>query len=251
MEVIRTIFRTLWKTWFLIWFAIPFLVMYPLFHISFVTKQLRFAYALKKVWAFCICFFSGIIPVIKYQIKFKWPKRSVIVSNHTSYLDIMFLVFYSKHTSLYMGKVELLKAPLFGNFFKYMDVPVDRRSSTGSHRALHKAGEKIDQGYNMVIYPEGTISNEGVLKNFKNGAFKLAIEKQVPIIPVVNLNNWQLLQNGGFFKSTGKPGIAHIVIGSPISTKGMTEENLVDLRTQVYDFIKHELEKYHGSKNRH
>lgn len=148
-----------------------------------------------------------------------------------------------------MGKTELLKIPLFGAFFKYMDIPVNRKSRTGSHKALLQAGEKIDKGYSVIIYPEGTISNEGKLKSFKNGAFKLAIEKQVPIIPVVNLNNWQLLQNGGFFKSFGRPGYSRIVIGEAIPTKGLSEENLVDLRSKAYSFIHQELEKYHGSEN--
>jgi hypothetical protein len=71
----------------------------------------------------------------------------------------------------------------------------------------------------------------------------------VPIIPVANLNNWKLLQNGGFFKSLGRPGLAKIVVGAPISTKGMTEENLVDLRNQVHAFIQGELDKYNGTKN--
>lgn len=172
-----------------------------------------------------------------------------MAANHTSYLDICMSVFYMKHTALFMGKAELLKAPLFGNFFRYMDIPVDRKSKMGSHRAFTQAGEKIDKGFGMVIYPEGTIANEGILKNFKNGAFKLAIEKQVPIIPVANLNNWKLLQNGGFFKSLGRPGFSRIVVGEPISTKGMTEENLVDLRTRVYTFIQNELDIYNGAKN--
>ncbi|HWY10771.1 MAG TPA: lysophospholipid acyltransferase family protein, partial [Bacteroidia bacterium] len=184
------------------------------------------AYALKKVWAFLICFFSGIIPIIKYKKKFNWPKRCIVAGNHTSYLDICVSVFYMKHTALYMGKTELLKAPLFGNFFRYMDIPVDRKSNSGSHRALQEAGKKIDEGFGMVIYPEGTIADTGILRPFKNGAFKLAIEKQVPIIPVANLNNWKLLQNGGFFKSLGRPGFSRIVVGEPIETKGMTEENL-------------------------
>lgn len=230
-------------------FALPFLVMYPFFFLALVTKQIRLAYGLKKVWAFTICFFSGIIPIITYKKKFDWPKRCVIAGNHTSYLDICISVFYMKHTALYMGKVELLKAPLFSIFFKRMDIPVDRRSKMGSHRAFTEAGKKIDEGYSMVIYPEGTISNEGVLRPFKNGAFKLAIEKQVPIIPVANLNNWKLLQNGGFFKSLGRPGIARVIVGEPIETKGMTEENLVDLRNKVHAFIQGELDKYNGTKN--
>lgn len=248
-ETFRLIFTPIWKVWFMLSFAVPFLILYPLFYLALVTRQIHFAYKLKKVWAFTICLFSGIIPVITYKKKFSWPKRCVVAGNHTSYLDICISVFYMKHTTLYMGKVELLKAPLFGAFFKYMDIPVDRRSKTGSHRAFKRAGEKIDEGYGMVIYPEGTISNEGILKPFKNGAFKLAIEKQVPIIPVANLNNWKLLQNGGFFKSLGRPGLARIIVGEPIDTKGMTEENLVDLRNQVHAFIQGELDRYNGTKN--
>lgn len=249
MKIVRLIFSPIWKAWFLICFAIPLLAMYPFFYLALITKQIHVAYALKKVWAFMICLFAGLIPIIKFKKKFKWPKKCVVAGNHTSYLDICMSVFYMKHTALYMGKAELLKVPLFSIFFRRMDIPVDRRSKMGSHRAFKIAGEKIDEGYSMVIYPEGTISNEGVLRPFKNGAFKLAIEKQIPIIPVANLNNWRLLQNGGFFKSYGRPGLARIIVGEPISTKGMTEENLVDLRNQVHSFIQNELDKYNGTKN--
>lgn len=248
-ETIRLIFTPIWKTWFALCFALPFLVLYPFFALTIYTGNIRAAYGLKKVWAFLICLFAGIIPAITYKKKFKWPKVCVVASNHTSYLDICLSVFYMKHTALYMAKVELMKAPLFKIFFKAMDIPVNRKSKMGSHKAFVDAGHKIDQGYSMCIYPEGTISNEGALRPFKNGAFKLAIEKQVPIIPVANLNNWKLLQNGGFFKSYGRPGLAKIVVGEPISTKGMTEENLVDLRNQVHAFIQSELDKYNGTKN--
>jgi 1-acyl-sn-glycerol-3-phosphate acyltransferase len=231
-------------------FAIPFLILYPFFFIAFMTRQIDFAFFLKKVWAFCICLFSGIYPKITWRNgKYTLPKACVIVANHTSYLDIVLSVFYIKHTALYMGKSELLKAPLFKSFFKYMDIPVNRKSRIDPHRALVKAGEEIDKGRSMIIYPEGTIANEGELKSFKNGPFKLAIDKQVPIVPVINLNNWQLLQNGGFFKSFGRPGVSRIVVCQPIQTKGMTEENLVTLREQVRDIILKELEKYNGTKN--
>jgi 1-acyl-sn-glycerol-3-phosphate acyltransferase len=243
-EVVRRIFTPIWKAWFVLCFTVPFLLLYPFFAAALLTGKIRFAYALKKVWAFSICLFAGIIPSITYKKKFDWPKKCVIASNHTSYLDICLSVFYMKHTALYMGKKELLKAPLFKIFFQYMDIPVDRKSKMGSHKAFKEAGARIDEGYGMVIYPEGTIANEGILKPFKNGAFKLAIEKQVPIIPVANLNNWKLLQNGGFFKSYGRPGLARIVVGEPIYTVGMTEENLVDLQNRVRNFIQGELDKY-------
>jgi len=149
-----------------------------------------------------------------------------------------------------MGKAELLKIPLFKYFFVYLDIPVRRKSATDSHKAFLAAGQMIDRGLSMVIYPEGTISSEGKLKPFKNGAFKLAIEKQVPVVPVVNLNNWLFLQNGGFFKSNGRPGVPKILIGEPISTIGLTTENVEELKNKVHTFIKSQLEQHHGQKNR-
>ena len=71
----------------------------------------------------------------------------------------------------------------------------------------------------------------------------------MPIVPVVNLNNWELLQNGGYFKSNGCFGVAKTVILEPIETKGMTEENLVDLRERVFKLINDTLHEYNGTKN--
>jgi 1-acyl-sn-glycerol-3-phosphate acyltransferase len=188
-----------------------------------------------------------VIPVISYENKkYKLPQPCVITSNHTSYLDIIFSPFYITHTAAYMGKHELLKIPLFGLFFVHIDIPVKRSSFTEAHKAFSIAGKKIDAGLSQVIYPEGTISSSGKLRAFKNGAFKLAVEKQVPIIPVANLNNWHFLQNGGFFKSNGRPGIARIVVGEPISTVGLNEKNIPELKEKVHTFIQTELDKFNG-----
>jgi 1-acyl-sn-glycerol-3-phosphate acyltransferase len=145
-----------------------------------------------------------------------------------------------------MGKYELLKIPLFRNFFLFLDIPVNRKSITDAHRAFVESGRKLDQGLSMVIYPEGTISVSGKLKPFKNGAFRLAIERQVPIVPVVNLNNWRFLQNGGFLKSNGRPGRPVIIVGDPISTQGLGEAQVEELREKVSTFIREELERHNG-----
>lgn len=215
-------------------------------------QKLDAAFKLKRVWSYCIAIGSGIYPVLIYKGKSKkMPQPCIFTGNHTSYLDIVLSTFYIDHLALYMAKAELLRAPLFKIFFNGMDIPVNRKSRGDSHKALVKAGHQIDKGRSMVIYPEGTISEAGKLRPFKNGAFKLAIEKQVPIVPIVNLNNWELLQNGGFLKSNGRPGIARMVVLEPIETKGMTEENLVDLRDKVHQLINDTLHEYHGTKIRH
>lgn len=239
-----------WKVWFALCFAIPFIIMFPAFYLLLRTGRFDAVYKWKRAWARVISVGSFLFPRIHYvKHKHKFPKPCVVVANHTSYLDIVFSPFYIDHTAVYMGKHELLKLPLFKYFFMYLDIPVKRKSVTDSHRAFMKAGEMLEKGYSVVIYPEGTISSNGKLKPFKNGAFKLAIDKQVPLVPVVNLNNWHYLQNGGFFKSMGGPGMPRIVVGEVIDTKGMTDENLVDLRDKVHTFTKQELEKYHGKEN--
>ena len=241
----------MWKIWFALSFAIPFLILFPLFYFALITKRFDMVFKLKRFWARIISIFSMLYPKIIYtsKRKQKFPKPCVIVPNHTSYLDILFSPFYIDHTAVYMGKSELLQIPLFKYFFMYLDIPVKRKSATDAHRAFKNAGDMIDAGISVVIYPEGTIGDRGHLKSFKNGAFKLAIDKQVPIVPVVNLNNWWFLENGGFFKSNGRPGIPKIVVGNPIETKGLTEKDMEELKNKVHTFIKQELDKFNGKKN--
>ena len=117
---------------------------------------------------------------------------------------------------------------------------------TDSHKAFSDAGKKLDEGLSVIIYPEGTIGDRGKLRAFKNGAFKLAIEKQVPIIPVVNLNNWWFLENGGFFKSNGRPGFPKIVVGDPIYTTGLEIKDTAELKNKVHTFIQNELKTFNG-----
>jgi 1-acyl-sn-glycerol-3-phosphate acyltransferase len=148
-----------------------------------------------------------------------------------------------------MAKAELMKIPLFKYFFVYLDIPVNRKSVTDAHKAFIEAGKKLDNNMSVVIYPEGTISSDGKLRAFKNGAFKLAIEKKVPIVPVVNLNNWWFLENGGFFKSNGRPGIPRMVIGEVIETTSLTEKDINEIKEKVFNFTKTELENFHGKQD--
>jgi 1-acyl-sn-glycerol-3-phosphate acyltransferase len=247
MKLLIAITRPLWKIWFVLCFAIPFILMFPFFYFGLITKRFDFVYKLKRIWSYIIAIGTGVLPKIIYTSqKYKLPKPCIIASNHTSYLDIVFSTFYIDHTAVYMGKYELMKIPLFGYFFKYLDIPVNRKSIKDAHKAFSEASKKIDEGLSQVIYPEGTISSNGHLRSFKNGAFKLAIEKQVPIIPVANLNNWHFLQNGGFFKSNGRPGRPVIIIGDPINTKGMDEKNIPELKEKVHTFIALEIAKFNG-----
>ena len=137
-----------------------------------------------------------------------------------------------------MGKAELRRVPLFKIFFIKMNIAVERKSKVDLHRAFTRAAEEIDKGISLVMFPEGTIPNHTPkLGMFKNGPFKLAIDKQIPVVPVKYLNNWQILPDGRKKKKGGKPGLARVIIHKPIETKGMTDDDVLMLKNIVFDII--------------
>jgi 1-acyl-sn-glycerol-3-phosphate acyltransferase len=247
MRYFKIIPIILWKALFMLNFILSMIVLYPIFYFLLAKKE-RFpkAFRLKKIWARWIFSLPGIFTKINYITPAnKLPQPAVYCANHGSYLDIIagYLVIPNYFVS--MGKKELGKVPLFRSFFKEMNILVDRKSMTGSHRAFVQAGEQLKKGNSIFLFPEGGIlSNTGKLHNFKNGAFKLAIDKQVPIIPITFLNNWKLFQNGVLIRTHGRPGISRVIVHEPISTVGMTSNDLVSLRTKVYDIILNDLNNY-------
>jgi 1-acyl-sn-glycerol-3-phosphate acyltransferase len=250
MKYLLIIPRTLWKILFLLNFILGLIILFPFFYILLSKRKwFPLAFKLKKFWAWWIMIIPGLFLSVKRKVPTeKLPQPAVYCGNHVSYLDIVVSYLITPRYFVFMGKQELDKAPLFRIFFREMNILVDRSSNTASHRAFMRAGQDIDKGDSVFLFPEGTISSFGKLRGFKNGAFKLAIDKQVPIVPVTYLNNWLLLQNGGFFKAHGRPGISRVVIHEPIPTVGMTEKDLVSLRTKVYEIIQKELDNYNENR---
>lgn len=245
MQILLAIPRALWKLLFLLNFILGLLVLFPFFYILLLKEQwFPLAFRLKRCWAYWITLVPGIVVSVKREGRVI-NSPVVYCANHVSYLDIVVSYIAIPNYFVFMAKQELKKAPLFNIFFNKMNILVDRKSRVGSHKAFIQAGEKIDKGQSMFLFPEGTISKDPLkVKAFKNGTFKLAIDKQVPIVPITFLNNWKLLQNGGFFKANGRPGVSKVIIHAPIETKGMTEADLVPLREKVYNSIQKDITAY-------
>jgi len=182
---------------------------------------------------------SGIRISVKRDAELNDNTPCVYCSNHTSYLDIAVTYRIIPFYFVFMGKQELSKIPLFNIFFKDMDILVNRKSNIGSHRAFIRAGEDLDKGHSIVIFPEGGIPKQNTpeLQRFKNGAFMLAIDKQVPIVPITFLNNWKIIPHRKNIKKHGGPAVVNTVIHKPIDTRGMTNKDLVNLRTEVFNII--------------
>jgi 1-acyl-sn-glycerol-3-phosphate acyltransferase len=241
-------FQWLWRSFFFINAIVSFFLFFPVFYFL-LKKETSFpwVFKVKKIWAHVIIWPALIFYKIEGKRLIHKGQAYVFCPNHTSYLDIMLIYIAIPVYFHTMGKAELLKVPLFRRFFQRMNIPVNRKSKMDAHRAYRRAGQDIDKGISITLFPEGTIHADcPVMARFKNGPFRLAIEKQIPIVPVTFVNNWILLPDN-YPQRIGHPGVAKIIIHDPIPTTGMTEQDLEKLKRAVYEAINRPLEDHYPS----
>lgn len=232
-------FRLIWRIYYFVVFICLFLLLFPIFYLVLLNeKTFKIAFILKRFVAITSRYLAGVFLSVHRETKLDSNQPYIYCANHTSYLDIELIYSLFSQYFVFMAKAELRSVPLFGLFFKEMDIAVDRGSNLASHRAFKRAGIDIDKGHSVIMFPEGTIPNNvPQLGRFKNGPFKLAIEKQVPIVPITFKNNYKIMPERIWSANCGGPGIAQVVIHEPISTSGMTQDNVVSLQQQVFNTI--------------
>jgi 1-acyl-sn-glycerol-3-phosphate acyltransferase len=196
---------------------------------------------MRAIHAFLSTSFAGVFFNFKFE-KLLQNQTYIFCANHTSNLDIVLFCLLAKGRFHFMGKEELKKNPVLGLFFRTIDVAVARDSKISAFRAFKKAGENLDKGMSLIIFPEGKIDDEypPILNEFKNGPFRLAIDHRIPIVPVSIQNIWEIMWDNGFKHGT-KPGIGNIYVHEPISTAILAPENADELKEIVYQKINSKL----------
>jgi 1-acyl-sn-glycerol-3-phosphate acyltransferase len=163
----------------------------------------------------------------------------MFVANHTSMADIMLMLVASKNPFVFVGKQELAKIPLFGFFYKRTCILVDRSSAKSRQAVFLRAQRRLKQGLSICIFPEGGVPEEDVLLDtFKDGAFRLAINHQIPIVPITFQDNKKRFSYTFF---SGGPGRMRATIHKFISTEGLTTEDTKPLNEKVRTIIWDEL----------
>jgi 1-acyl-sn-glycerol-3-phosphate acyltransferase len=126
-----------------------------------------------------------------------------------------------------------------------MNILVNRKSAQDAHRAFVRAGAELQKGHSVVLFPEGTISREVPrLRPFKNGAFRLAIEQQVPLVPITFFNHYRLLRDAPYLQGICRPGLARIHVHTPIETAGMGPDQMESLKERVRGILTESLAQY-------
>jgi len=168
----------------------------------------------------------------------------VFVSNHQNSLDIMALAAGLPVPFGFVAKAELLKVPFLGPGIRTTAVFIDRSDARRAARSLQEAGARIRAGTSVLIFPEGSRSYSRNLGEFKKGAFLVAVEAGVPLVPVTILDAWHLMDEK---RAALRPGTLRMVIGEPISMEGRGRKDMPVLMAEVEQRLRAELERAHGA----
>ena len=243
MKLLKYPFWLLYRFWFYLLVLLPIIVLFPLILFTILSeKTYPLFFKIARLWARFILIGMG----FKYDIigteNFEAGKSYMFVANHTSMTDIMLMLLTVKnHPFVFVGKKELVNIPIFGFIYKRVCILVDRENSKSRFAVFERAQNRIQQGLSICIFPEGGVPDEKILLDeFKDGAFRIAIEHQLTIIPLTFYDNKKRFSYTFF---SGSPGKMRAKIHPPIETIGKTMDDKLHLKQQVRDIILTELQK--------
>jgi len=201
-------------------------------------------YKVCRYWAKTWYVFVGIRHKEIYEAPHQFKKPHIFVSNHNSYLDIPPIVQLKHQPIRALGKFESSKIPIFGWVYKAAVIMVDRSSTAKRAQSLRNLKAALHKKISIFIFPEGTFSmtDKQPLKSFFNGAFKLAIEMQVPIQPILMIDSVDRMHYDSVFSLT--PGPNRVVYLKTIEVTKYTLQDIEILKKEVYDRMDEGLRKY-------
>lgn len=241
MSFIKSVAILFWRIWFYILMIIPILIMLP-FLIVFTSSEKFYPqyFVCARIWAKIILFGMGFNIKLEADELPKEHKSYMLVANHTSMLDIMLMLSVIKQPFVFIGKKELGKIPVFGFFYRRTCILVDRKNQKSRMAAFEEAQRRLKQENSICIFPEGGVPADRsiILDQFKDGAFRLAIEHQIPIVPISFHDNKKRFS---YKFLSGKPGKLRVKIHHFIYTKDLAATDRKQLRDQTHKIIHQEL----------
>lgn len=170
----------------------------------------------------------------------------IFVANHISYLDAALIPKTFRHPLRPLGKVEMAKVPIFGFIYKNTIVTVDRSSAGSRVKSVQILKSILKKGISILVFPEGTFNTTGrPVKDFYDGAFRIAIETGTPIKPVLLLNAYDRMHYRSIFSLT--PGRSISLFLPEVSVEGLTLDDVPMLKSQVSSLMEFSLIEYGAS----
>ena len=252
MKYLKIPFLLIWRFWFYLLMIITVIILSPfLLLFSFKEEQYHLFWKVARILSKILIYGMGFRLNFKFDQDIVANKSYMFCPNHTSLLDPFILIASSKNPIVFVGKQELVKIPVFGFFYKRVVIMVDRTNPDSRKKVYQMAKQRLQNGVSMAIFPEGLVpEEEEVLSPFKKGAFALAIEFEMPIVPQVyydckRLFSWDVFKGG--------IGVLRVHQHQFIETKGLTIDKMNSLKDKIFNIIYNDLlddKKYMKDTNR-
>lgn len=182
-----------------------------------------------------------------YESRPDGRRQYIFISNHISYLDIpLILQALSRNSFRILGKAEMARVPLFGYIYSRAVVMVDRSNARERSRSVRELKSVLAMDASIFIFPEGTFNEtHRALKEFYDGAFRIAIETRTPLQPILFLDTYDRMHYSSLF--TLRPGRTRAVFLRAIEVEGLSISDLPELKTQAYRVMEEGLIRYRAS----
>ena len=224
----RTILVYAWRFWMVILGTVLTLIFFlPVYILSFRKEHYKYCYFFIRLWAIGMFYGMGFRykKILKTTKKIDKNQPYVIISNHTSIMDVMLpCILFPDHPLCYVGKKEIEKIPIFGTVYKRVCVMVDRKSARSRADVYRRCAERMQDGQSVVIFPEGGVPDDTsvILDQFKDGAFILATKHQFPIAVFTFRGLKEMFP---FDNKKGYPGVVKVFFND-ILTPDATQKEL-------------------------
>lgn len=214
------------------------------------SKLSKRVYKICRYWSKAFLILIGIKHIEIFEDTHDFKKPHIFVANHNSYMDIPPIVQLKHQPIKPLGKFESSKIPIFGWIYRAAVIMVDRSSPDKRAKSLRNLKAALHKKTSIFIFPEGTFSmtEDAPLKNFYNGAFKLAIEMQIPIQPILMVDAVDRMHYSGLFTLT--PGKNRVVYLKTVSIEDYTLEDVDKLKYKVYQMMDEGLRRYRNYPNK-
>jgi 1-acyl-sn-glycerol-3-phosphate acyltransferase len=234
MKLIKNIIARTLAIWALLVFISTMFIFFWFYLICFLLPdpyKTKYHRNVSQIWMSIFLFLIGCSYSVKGKEVFKGIENAVIVCNHNSLIDIPISTPFLPRANKTIAKKSFVYVPIFGWIYQFASVLVDRKDHNSRKESYDKMIWVLNNGLDMLIYPEGTRNKTNEpLKSFYDGAFKLSIEAQKPIIPVVLLNTKKILPARPILYFT--PGKIDMHILPAIYPQGHDKDSL---KNAVYD----------------
>ncbi|HEY0299325.1 MAG TPA: lysophospholipid acyltransferase family protein [Arachidicoccus sp.] len=228
MKLIKEIFARIWALWAMIVFialmVVCFIFMLPCFFLK-DPQRVALQQNVSKVWMRIFLTLTLCFVKTKNKTVFQKGKNYVLVCNHNSFADVFVTNPFVPNITKTIAKKSLSKVPLFGFIYSWGSVLVDRSDTQNRMQSYSEMKDVLAKGMDMLIFPEGSRNKTNkALSNFQNGAFRLAVDMQKEIIPIVLFNTKRILPADKILYLL--PGIIELHYLAPISSENKTADEL-------------------------